>query len=89
MMLTDNMCQKEGGRRLTSIVDSVDASIQRLENYIQKHEGRLFTAIRSNTDNIRTNRTIITRKQKSEEKQLYGSFKRLISNITHKKKERG
>ena len=31
--------RKEGGRGLASIEDSVDTSIHRLENYIQKHEG--------------------------------------------------
>ena len=31
------MPRKEGGRGLTSIEDSVDASIQRLEDYIEKH----------------------------------------------------
>ena len=30
--------RKEGGRGLVSIEDSVDASIQRLEDYIEKHE---------------------------------------------------
>ena len=30
--------RKEGGRRLTSIEDSVDASIQRLEDYTEKHD---------------------------------------------------
>ena len=30
--------RKEGERGLTSIEDSVDASIQRLEDYIGKHE---------------------------------------------------
>ena len=43
--------RKEGGRGVTSIEDSVDASIQQLEDYIEKHEGGLFTAIRNNTDN--------------------------------------
>ena len=28
--------RKEGGRRLASIEDSIDASIQRLEDYLQK-----------------------------------------------------
>ena len=37
------------------------------------------------TENPRTNRTIITRKQKWEEKQLYGRFNRLISNISKEK----
>ena len=32
--------RKEGRRGLTSIKDSVDASIQRLEDYIEKHETR-------------------------------------------------
>ena len=36
--------RKEGGRGLASIEDSVDASIQRLEDYIQKHDGGLITA---------------------------------------------
>ena len=41
---------RKGGRRgLTSIQDSVDASIQRLDNYIKKREGRLITASRKNT----------------------------------------
>ena len=30
--------RKEGGRGLASIEDSVDASIQRLEDYIEKNE---------------------------------------------------
>ena len=30
--------RKEGGRRLASTEDSVDASIQQLEDYIEKHE---------------------------------------------------
>ena len=65
--------------------ETVDTSIQRLEDYIQKREGRLITATRNNTDNMRTNRTTITRKPKWEEKQLYGHFKQLISDISHEK----
>ena len=42
--------RKEGGRGLASIEDSVDASIQRLEDYIEKHERGLITAIRDNTE---------------------------------------
>ena len=60
---------------LPSIEDSVDAPIQRIEDYIEKHEERLITATRNNTNNIKTNRMTITRKQKLEEKQLYGRFK--------------
>ena len=77
--------KKEGGRGLASIQGSVDASIQNLEDYIKKHEGGLITATRNDTDNTKTNRMTITRKQKWKEKQLYGRFKRLINNITHKK----
>ena len=55
--------RKKGGRGLAGIEDGVDASIQRLEDKIEKREGRLITAIRNNTDNATTNRTEITRKQ--------------------------
>ena len=37
--------RKEGGRGLASIEDSVDASIQRLEDYLGKNEGGLIIAI--------------------------------------------
>ena len=47
--------RKEGGRGLTSIEDSVDASIQRLEDYIQKQDGGLITAIRNDTDSTMDN----------------------------------
>ena len=43
--------RKEGGRGLDSIEDTVDASIQRLEDYIEKHERGSITAIRNDTDN--------------------------------------
>ena len=75
--------RKEGGRGLASIEDTVDTSIQRLEDYIEKHERGLITTIRNDTDNTRDER--VTMKQKSEGKQLYSRFKRLISNISHPK----
>ena len=77
--------RKEGRRGIANIEDSVGASIQRLEDYIQKHDGGLITAIRNDTDNTMDNRMAITRKQKWEGKQLYGRFKRLINNISHDK----
>ena len=77
--------RKEGGRGLASIEDTVDASIQRLKNYIQKHDGGRIKAIRNDNDNTMDNRMTITRKQKWEGKQLYGRFKRLINNISHDK----
>ena len=77
--------RKEGGRGLANIEDSVDESIQRLEDFIEKHEGGLITVIRNNTDNTIDNRMTKTRKQKWEEKQLHGRFKLLINNISHDK----
>ena len=69
------------GRGLTSIEDSVDVSI-RLKDPIEKREGRLITANKNNT-NTMSRRPDFTRKQKWEEKQLYGCFKRLTSDISH------
>ena len=66
--------RKEGGRGLASIEDSVDASIQRLKDYIQKYEGGLITATRNETENTMNNTMTITKKQKWEGKQLYGSL---------------
>ncbi len=77
--------KREGERGLASIEESVDASIQRLEDYIEKRGGKLIAATRNNTSDTKTNGTTITRKQKWEEKQLYGRFKRLASDISHEK----
>ena len=73
--------RKEEGRGLASIEDSVDTSIQRLEGYIEKQERGRITAIRNDTDNTIDDRMTTTRKQKWDEKQLNGRFKRLINNI--------
>ena len=56
--------RKEGERGLASIEDSVDTSIHRLENHIQKHEGGLITATRHETENTMKNGMTVTRKQK-------------------------
>ena len=77
--------RKEGGRRLASIEDSVDTSIQRLEVYLEKHDGGLISTIRNNIDNTIDNKMTITRKQKCEGKQPHGRFKRVIYNISHDK----
>ena len=58
--------RKEGGRGLASIEDSVDASILRRKDYIQKHEGGFITATRHETEKTMNNRMTITRKQKWE-----------------------
>ena len=75
----DDVSRKERGRELASIEDSVDESIQRLEDYIEKRERELIIAIKNDIDNTMANRLTISRKQKWEEKQLYGRFKRLIT----------
>ena len=85
MTLTDYVSRREGIRGLTSIEDSMDISIQRLEDYIQKSGGKLIPATRNNTNGKRTSRTTISRKQKWETKQHYGRFKRLTSDISLEK----
>ena len=77
--------RKEERRGLASIEDSIDTSIQRLENYIKKHVQGLITAIRNDTDNTIDDRRTTTRKQKWEKKQPYDRFKQLINNISHQK----
>ena len=77
--------RKEEGRGIASNEDSVDASIKRLEDNIEKREEGLITAIRNDIDNMMAKRMTITSKRKWEEKQLYGCFKRLINNISHEK----
>ena len=77
--------RKEGGRGLASIEDTVDASIQRLEDYIEKHKRGLITTIRNDTKNTINERMTTTRKQKWKGKQLNGRFKRLINNISRQK----
>ena len=85
MTLTYYVSRKEGWRGLATIEDSFDASIQRLEDNIEKRGGRLLTATRNDTDYTRISRTEITRKQKWEEKQRYERFKQLITEISHEK----
>ena len=77
--------RREGRRGNACIEDNIDALIQRLKDYIQKHRGKLIAATRDNTNDTRTSGTTITRKQKWEEKQLYGRFKPLKNNMSHKK----
>ena len=83
MTMTDYVWRQERGRRLNRIKDSDEESIQRLEDDIEKHGGRLIIASRSNTDDTRTNRITITRKQKWEGKHLNGHIKWLTSDISH------
>ena len=82
---TLNVWRKPGGKGLTRIENSDDTSIQRLEENKEKHEGGLITVIKNDTDGTVNKRMTITMKQKLEEKQLYGRFKRRINNITYEK----
>ena len=77
--------EKKGGGGFASIEDSFDTSIQRLEDYKEKQERGIITAIRNNTDNTIDNRKTITRGQKCEEKQIHERFKQLINNVSHDK----
>ena len=51
--------RKEGGRRLASIQDSVDASIQRFEDYIKKNKESLITATKNNTNNTKKKQKLL------------------------------
>ena len=82
----DRLClEKKGGGGFFRIEDSVDTSIRQLKDCIKKSKESLSTAIRNNTNNTRIYKTKITRKQKWEEKQLYGYFKQQTSKISHEK----
>ena len=61
----------ENLRNVQTTEDSVETSIQRPGDYIEKRGGRLITATKNNTNDTKTSRTTINRKQKWEEKQLY------------------
>ena len=63
--------RKQGGRGLASIEDTVNASIQRLEDYIEKHEPGLITTIRNVTDNTINERMTTTRKQMGRKTTLW------------------
>ena len=64
------------------IVLCIDTTTKKLN---KKTWGTLITAARNNNDNTRINRTAIIRKQKWEEKQLYGYFKLQIREISLEK----
>ena len=52
--------RKEWGRGLASIEVSIDAAIQRLGDYIEKHGEKRITAIRNDSKNTMANRMTIT-----------------------------
>ena len=74
--------RKEKGRGRARIENSVDTSIQQLQDYIEKHEGGLITTIKNDTDNTMDNWMTITRKQKWEENNANGVLKTNKQHIT-------
>ena len=64
------------GRGLASIDDNVNASIQRLENYIEKGGERLVKATRNDNGNMKTNRPTITKKKKNKNQKKNNSMNR-------------
>ena len=68
-----------------SIKDSVAASVERLEDYIEKCGGIQILVTRNNIDNTGSNRTEKNKKINYEEKQLHGRFKRLTRDISYEK----
>ena len=61
------------------------ASLQELKDYIKKNKERLITVTKNSINNIKINRTTLTRKQKWKDNQLYGDFKQQADEISHKK----
>ena len=80
-----SVLRREGEKRIATIEDSVNTLIKRLEDHIQKRVRKTDYSHQENTNDIRTSGMTITRKQTEEEKQLYGCFKGLTSDISHKK----
>ena len=82
--MTDYTCQgKREEDYLPALKTAFTLQYNNRKTYIEKRAGRLIRATRSNIDDTRIRRTEITRKQKWEEKQLYGRFKQLTSDISH------
>ena len=77
---------RKGGWGVAIIEDSVDESIQRLEDYIERH-GRRQTDYNHQKQYWRhkDQQNKNNWKTKWEEKQLYRRFKRLTSDISHEK----
>ena len=80
------MCVRKRDTGHESIQDCVDIATQGLEGNVKKSKDRLIIAVNYNMSNINIDRkTIKTKKQKREEKQLYGYFKRQTNKISHEK----
>ena len=77
MMLADYMYQERREKEdLTTLKTALTHSYN--DSRKEKNERGLIRDTRNDTDNTVSNKMIITRKQKLDEKQLYGLFERLI-----------
>ena len=75
------MSRKEGERGFDNIEDRIDVLIG-IDYKIQE---RLITAASNTARNMRINRKTNIRKEKLEEKQLYGYFKRQTDKVSFEK----
>ena len=69
-----------GGGGLTSIQDGADISIQRLEDFIQKHRGRLTAVTRNKTENKNINRAKIPENKNGKQNNCVDNFDRAKKN---------
>ena len=73
--------RKQGRKGIAIIEDSVHALVWGLKDYKKESNGKLITATRNSTGNIKINRSTKTTEQKWKEKQLYTYFKRQTNEI--------
>ena len=62
----------------------MDALLRGFEDYIKQHK-KDMTAKKNISDNIKTNKTAKTWKQKWDEKQLSGNIKQQTGKVSHEK----
>ena len=74
---------KERERELASIEDCIDPSTQGLKDNIKNEQRGLITAANNSIKNINTDSE--TKKQKWEERQIFGDFKRKTDETTQEK----
>ena len=83
---TQFVSRKEGGRGVASIENCVDASIQQLEDCIEKSEERLIITANCSSGNINSaGTTTKSRKLKWEENHQYGFVNWQTIDIAHEK----
>ena len=80
------MCQGKKGEEDLPALKRAMKTIQRVEDYIEKHGGRLIKATKNNIDNNKEQQNRNNQKRRKwKGKQLYGRFKRLKNDILHEK----